>query len=229
MPPTPTIPAPPRNLLASARHIVVEGPIGVGKTSLARRLAAHLQNQKDCRLVLEQPELNPFLTRFYQDRKRHALPTQLFFLFQRLDQLRDLCQPDFFQQTVVSDYLFAKDPLFARLTLADDEYALYRQIYDTLSPQTPEPDLVIYLQASAENLIARVRRRALEMERKIDDLYLTQLADSYTRFFYGYNAAPVMIVNSDHLNFVDQDDDFRLLLERLSAMRGHREYFNRGE
>ncbi|HET7776723.1 MAG TPA: deoxynucleoside kinase [Azospira sp.] len=220
---------PPRNPLEHARNIVVEGPIGAGKTSLARRLAEHLGKTKDCQLLLEQPELNPFLNRFYQDRSRYALQTQLFFLFQRQDQLRDLAQPDIFRQTVVSDFLFEKDPIFARLTLAEDEYKLYHQIYNTLAPQVVSPDLVIYLQASPENLIARVKKRGQEMERKIGDVYLTQLAESYSRFFYGYNAAPVLIVNSDHLNFVDRDDHFQLLLERLSAMRGHREYFNRGE
>lgn len=211
-------------LLKQARHIVVEGPIGVGKTSLARRLAAHLEGE----LVLEQPELNPFLERFYQDRPRYALATQLCFLFQRLDQLRYLCQPDFFAKTVVADYLFDKDALFARLNLGDDEYALYRQIYQAQAPHIPAPDLVIYLQASPEQLVARVRRRGLERERKIGDDYLARLSQSYSRFFYDYNAAPVMVVNSDHLNFVDRDDDFSLLLERLATLRSHREYFNRG-
>lgn len=214
-----------RNPLASARHIVVEGPIGVGKTSLARRLGEHLAAQ----LLLEQPELNPFLSRFYQDRRRFALQTQLFFLFQRLDQLRELMQPDFFMRTVVADYLLEKDPLFARLTLGDDEYALYRQIYEHISPQTAVPDLVIYLQARPETLIARVRKRGIDMERKIDDAYLTVLAESYTRFFHHYAAAPVMVVNSENLNFVDRDDDFHLLVQRIETMRGHREYFNRGE
>lgn len=211
-------------LLERARHIVVEGPIGVGKTSLARRLAAHLEGE----LVLEQPEHNPFLERFYQDRPRYALATQLCFLFQRLDQLRDLAQPDFFAKTVVADYLFDKDALFARLNLEDDEYALYRQIYEAQAPYIPAPDLVIYLQASPEQLVTRVRRRGLERERKIDDDYLARLSQSYSRFFYDYNAAPVMVVNSDHLNFVDRDDDFSLLLERLATLRSHREYFNRG-
>jgi deoxyadenosine/deoxycytidine kinase len=216
---------PARNPLASARHIVVEGPIGVGKTSLARRLGAHIEAQ----LLLEQPELNPFLSRFYQDQRRFALQTQLFFLFQRLDQLRELSQPDFFTQTVVVDYLLEKDPLFALLTLNEDEYSLYRKIYDHISPQTAPPDLVIYLQAKPETLIARVRKRGIDMERKISDAYLTVLAESYTRFFHNYDAAPVMVVNSENLNFVDNDDDFHLLVQRIESMRGHREYFNRGE
>ncbi|MBK8523215.1 MAG: deoxynucleoside kinase [Betaproteobacteria bacterium] len=214
-----------RKVLESARHVVVEGPIGVGKTSLARRLASHL----DAQPVLEQPELNPFLARFYQDQSRHALPTQLFFLFQRMDQLRDLAQPDFFGRTVVCDYLLEKDPLFAQLTLSDDEYELYREIYERISPQAPTPDLVIYLQARPETLIARVRKRGIDMERRISDDYLTRLAERYSRFFYNYNAAPVMVVNSENLNFADRDDDFRLLLERIEAMRGQRGYFNRGE
>jgi deoxyguanosine kinase len=214
-----------KNPLASARHIVVEGPIGVGKTSLARRLAGHLEAQ----LLLEQPELNPFLSRFYQDQRRFALQTQLFFLFQRLDQLRELSQPDFFTRTVVADYLIEKDPLFALLTLNEDEYTLYRKIYDHISPQTASPDLVIYLQAKPETLIARVRKRGIDMERKISDAYLTILAESYTRFFHNYDAAPVMVVNSENLNFVDKDDDFHLLVQRIESMRGHREYFNRGE
>jgi deoxyadenosine/deoxycytidine kinase len=214
-----------KNPLASARHIVVEGPIGVGKTSLARRLAGHLEAQ----LLLEQPELNPFLSRFYQDQRRFALQTQLFFLFQRLDQLRELSQPDFFTRTVVADYLIEKDPLFALLTLNEDEYTLYRKIYDHISPQTASPDLVIYLQAKPETLIARVRKRGIDMERKISDAYLTVLAESYTRFFHNYDAAPVMVVNSENLNFVDKDDDFHLLVQRIESMRGHREYFNRGE
>lgn len=214
-----------RKVLESARHVVVEGPIGVGKTSLARRLASYL----DAQPVLEQPELNPFLARFYQDQSRHALPTQLFFLFQRMDQLRDLAQPDFFGRTVVCDYLLEKDPLFAQLTLSDDEYELYREIYERISPQAPTPDLVIYLQARPETLIARVRKRGIDMERRISDDYLTRLAERYSRFFYNYNAAPVMVVNSENLNFADRDDDFRLLLERIEAMRGQRGYFNRGE
>jgi len=214
-----------RNTLTAARHIVVEGPIGAGKTSLARRLGAHI----DAQLLLEQPELNPFLSRFYQDQQRFALQTQLFFLFQRLDQLRELSQPDFFARPVVADYLLEKDPLFALLTLSEDEYGLYRKVYEQLSPTATPPDLVIYLQAKPETLIARVRKRGADMERRIGDAYLTVLAESYMRFFHNYDAAPVMVVNSENINFVDSDDDFQLLVKRIESMRGHREYFNRGE
>lgn len=215
-----------KSLLETARHIVVEGPIGVGKTSLARRLGEHL----DAELLLEQPETNPFLSRFYQNQERYALQTQLFFLFHRLDQLRDIAQPELFPRTVVSDYLLEKDPLFAALTLNDDEYKLYRQIYDRISvPAAVAPDLVIYLQAKPETLVSRVRKRGVEMERKISDDYLIILGESYTRFFHTYTAAPVMVVNSENLNFADNTDDFNLLIQRIESMRGPREYFNRGD
>jgi len=215
-----------KNLLDSARHIIVEGPIGVGKTSLARRLGEHL----DAELLLEQPETNPFLSRFYQNKERYALQTQLFFLFHRLDLLRDLAQPELFPRTLVSDFLLEKDPLFAALTLNEDEYTLYRQIYDRVSlPASVAPDLVIYLQAKPETLVSRVRKRGIDMERKIGDDYLILLGESYTRFFHNYEAAPVLVVNSENLNFVDSTDDFQLLVQRIESMRGHREYFNRGD
>lgn len=207
------------------RYIVVEGPIGAGKTSLARKLA----EKSGSTPLLEDPGANPFLPGFYTDNARYALPTQLFFLFQRINQVRDLNQADLFRRATVADFILDKDPLFARLTLNDDELSLYQQIYAQMKPQAAVPDLVIYLQASTETLIERVKRRAVSYERTISEDYLLKLAESYARFFYQYDAAPVLIVNSEHLNFVDAPADFDLLLERIAAMRGAREFFSLGE
>ncbi len=204
------------------RYLVVEGPIGAGKTSLARRLASRLSAD----VVLEQPEENPFLTRFYRDMARYALPTQLFFLFQRARMLEPLAQPDLFARPVIGDFLLDKDPLFARLTLTADELTLYQKIYEALRPRSPAPDAVIYLQASAPTLIERVRRRAKAYERAVTEEYLALLADSYARFFYHYDAAPLLIVNSENLNFVERDADFELLVSRLRGMRTRREFFS---
>ena len=207
------------------RYIVVEGPIGAGKTSLARRLAG----VSGSTLLLEDPGANPFLPGFYQDPARYALPVQLFFMFQRIDQVRDLTQADMFKHATIADFMLDKDPLFARLTLNDDELRLYQQIYAQVKPQTTSPDLVIYLQASVETLVERVKRRAINYERAISEDYLVKLAESYARFFYQYDGAPVLIVNSEHLNFVDTPADFDLLLQRIAAMRGNREFFSLGE
>jgi deoxyguanosine kinase len=205
------------------RYVVVEGPIGCGKTSLAHKLAQRL----GATLLLEDPSANPFLRQFYTDMRRFALPTQLFFLFQRVEQVAALKQPDLFGKPTVSDFTLAKDPLFARLTLNDAEYQLYNRIYDHVKPQAPIPDLVIYLQASVDTLIDRVKRRGHAFEGPISEDYLRRLSEAYSRYFYNYDESPLLIVNSERLNFVDVPDHFDLLLERMNAMRGGREFFNR--
>ena len=205
------------------RHIVVEGPIGCGKTTLATRLAERIGGK----VLLEDPKANPFLGQFYRDMRRYALPTQLFFLFQRVQQLEGLRQPDLFGKPIVADFTLAKDPLFARLTLDDAEYQLYSKIYDHVRPQAPVPDLVVYLQASVDTLVQRVKKRGNPIETGIDDEYLRRLSDAYTRYFHAYSESPLLIVNSERLNFVDNREHFDLLVERMEAMRGGREFFNR--
>lgn len=207
---------------ARFRHVVIEGPIGVGKTSLARRLGFSLS----AHLLLEQPDANPFLARFYRDRARYALSTQLFFLFQRVQQLAEIKQLDLFHTHVVGDFLLDKDPLFARLTLADDELKLYEQVFAQLAPSAPAPDLVIYLQAQPETLIERVAQRRNPIEAGLTEDYLRQLADSYTRFFHSFDAAPLLVVNTEHLNPAEREEDYALLVTRIDKMRGRREYFS---
>ena len=205
------------------RYIVVEGPIGCGKTSLATRLAQRL----NAATLLEDAKANPFLAQFYRDMRRYALPTQLFFLFQRVGQLESLKQPDLFAKPTVADFTLAKDPLFARMTLDDAEHQLYRRIYEHVKPQAPVPDLVIYLQASVNTLVARVRKRGDALDAGMDEDYLRRVSEAYTRYFYDYADGPLLIVNSEKLNFVDTSGHLDLLIERIDAMRGGREFFNR--
>ena len=209
--------------LSRYRYVVVEGPIGAGKTSLTHKLAERL----DADTLLENAGDNPFLPRFYQEPKRYALPTQLHFLFDRTRQLRDLAQGDLFRAGTVSDFLVDKDMLFARLNLDDDEFELYQKVYADLAPQAPTPDLVIYLQAPIDVLQERVKRRGVDFERGMDAGYLQRLANSYSEFFHRYEAAPLLIVNTSNLNFAESEADFELLVERVSKMRGPREFFSR--
>ncbi|HEY5810207.1 MAG TPA: deoxynucleoside kinase [Povalibacter sp.] len=204
------------------RFIVVEGPIGVGKTSLARRLARSFGSE----LILEQAEENPFLERFYRNPRSNALPTQLFFLFQRTRQLEDIRQHDLFDTVRVADYLIDKDRLFARLTLDDEEFGLYEQIYARLAIDTPIPDLVIYLQAPIDVLQERISRRGIRYEQLIDRSYLEQLQDAYARFFHAYDRSPLLIVNAAQADFVGSDRDYDQLFDQIRRVRHGRHYYN---
>jgi len=203
-------------------YLVVEGPIGVGKTSLANRLARDFEAD----VLFEQPGDNPFLERFYQSREKYALATQLHFLFQRARQMRTLSQRDLFQSACVGDFLLEKDRLFARLNLDRDELALYEQVYDNLSPEIPRPDLVIYLQAPVPVLMRRIRRRGILAEQSIDENYLRALCDAYTQFFHTWRESPLLIVNAEHINYVDNDADYEQLLEHILTVKSGRHFFN---
>lgn len=204
------------------RYLAVEGPIGVGKTSLARRLAETLQFE----LVLEQAEENPFLERFYRDPVANALPTQLHFLFQRARQAQEMRQSDLFAGGRVADFLLEKDQIFARLTLPDEEYRLYEQVYQGLALDAPTPDLVIYLQAPVDVLVERVQRRGISYEQAVRRDYLQRLSESYMRFFHRYDAGPLLIVNAATIDPVRREEDYQDLLKRIHAMEGGRQYYN---
>ncbi len=207
---------------AAPRYIVVEGPIGVGKTALARRLAASF----DADLVLEEVEQNPFLERFYKDGKSAALPAQMFFLFSRARQIGDMRQSDLFSNTRVADYLFQKDRLFAELNLDPHELDLYDQVVSNLDVDAPVPDLVIYLQSSVDALLNRIARRGIAYERQIERQYLERLAEAYARFFHSYDEGPLLIVNASQIDPVHNDNDYQQLFERIENTTGGRHFFN---
>lgn len=207
---------------AGPRYIAVEGPIGVGKTSLSKRLAESFNYE----LLLERADENPFLERFYQDPARHALSTQLFFLFQRTQQIQELRQDDLFKPVRVADFLIEKDRLFAQQNLDSDEYELYLNVYRHLTIDAPAPDLVIYLQAPTSVLMSRIRKRGIAAEQHIEPQYLENLNQAYTDFFHFYKQSPLLIVNSAEIDLVNNDHDYEQLVEQIMSVSGGIHYFN---
>jgi len=206
----------------NSRFIVVEGPIGVGKTSLATKLAESLSAD----LILEEVHTNPFLERFYQEGRSAALPAQMFFLFERARQIESLRQSDLFSNVRVSDYIFSKDNLFAELNLRPDELSLYNQVVTSLNIDAPVPDLVIYLQASVDSLLQRIARRGIVYERAIERSYLEKLTEAYARFFHAYNDGPLLIVNASQIDPVNNQTDYDQLFEQIEKTTGGRHFFN---
>lgn len=202
--------------------IVIEGPIGVGKTTLARRLCASLEAEP----VLEQAAENPFLERFYRNPRDGALPTQLYFLFQRAQQLAALNQQDLFAPLRVGDYLLEKDRLFARVTLDDAEFGLYEQVHAKLDIQAPKPDLVVYLQAPVDVLLERIAKRGIRYEQQIERAYLERLNEAYAKFFHEYEAAPLLIVNAASIDPINNQSDYDELLAAIQRMKRGRLYYN---
>ncbi len=204
------------------RFIAVEGPIGVGKTSLTKRLAATFNYE----ILLENPEENPFLERFYRDSQKHALATQLFFLFQRSRQIQELRQNELFSPVRVADFLIDKDHLFAKLNLDSDEYDLYQKVYAHLTINSPVPDLVIYLQAPTSVLMSRIQKRGIAFEQLIEREYLEQLNAAYTRFFHYFDTSPLLIVNCSEIDLVGNDGDYQQLVDYILTCPRGTQYFN---
>ncbi len=202
-------------MIKNLQYIAIEGPIGVGKTTLTTLLAEEFKFRR----VLEEPENNPFLADFYKNKKQYAFQTQLFFLLSRYQQQKELAQQELFQQGIVSDYIFAKDRVFATLNLSDEELNLYESIYNLLDARILKPDLVIFLQASVDVLKERIKKRKINYEKNIDLDYLENLAQAYNHFFFNYTETPLLVVNCSEIDFVEQNDDYKNLLNEILLMK----------
>ncbi|MDD3627481.1 MAG: deoxynucleoside kinase [bacterium] len=211
-------------MILQGKHIAIEGVIGVGKTSLATMLSEKMNGK----LVLEIVEKNPFLSDFYKDKQKLAFQTQIFFLFSRYHQQEDLMQFDLFKQTVFTDYIFEKDKIFAYLNLSEKEISLYEKIYRLLVKKIPKPDLVVYLQASTDVLLERIKLRGREFEKNIDPSYIDELNQAYNYFFFHYESSPLLVINSNNIDFVHNPADFEKITQEISSISGGKKYFNPG-
>ncbi len=211
-----------KKTISAARYIAIEGPIGVGKTALANRLAESLSAD----LVLEEIEANPFLERFYRDGRSAALPAQMFFLFARARQIEQMRQSDLFSTVRISDYLFTRDRLFADLNLDTEELKLYEQIADNLAVEAPVPDLVIYLQTSVDSILRRLGRRNSPYDRFVERDYIERITEAYSRFFHNYDDGPLLIVNASEFDPIHNDADYQQLFQQIEGITGGRHFFN---
>ncbi|MDP2690293.1 MAG: deoxynucleoside kinase [Deltaproteobacteria bacterium] len=207
--------------MEKSRYIAIEGPIGVGKSSLADLLAQKMGG----RTLIEEVDANPFLSSFYADIKKYAFQTQLFFLLSRYQQQKEMFQQELFSSTIISDYLFAKDRIFAYLNLDENELGLYEQVYRLLDTRIPRPDLVIYLQASTDVLLDRIKRRNKEYEKSVKEDYLEKLIDAYNRYFFYYNETPLLVVNTTEIDFVNNTADLANLVKEIRSMKGGSQHY----
>ncbi len=210
------------NIFDKYPYIVVEGPIGSGKSTLAKILA----NRFSVNFLNEKAEKNPFLPKFYEDMQRYALSTQLFFLFQRADQIQKISTKDMFKESTIADFFLEKDPIFAKINLDEEEFNLYHQIFSHLQLKVPKPDLVIYIQTSVETLKKRIKERNIDFEINISTAYLEAVAESYSQFFHSYNHSPVLILNNENLNILNDKNAIDLLIEKIINIKSNREFFN---
>lgn len=208
-------------MMKEPKYVVIEGPIGVGKTSLVKLLSRELNG----RLVLERAEDNPFLKEFYKDPKRFAFQTQIFFLLSRYRQLQELSQMDLFERTTITDYFFPKDRIFASINLEASELSLYQQLYSLLNPHIPTPDLVVYLQADTDVLMDRVRHRGLDYEKPLTPDYLEALNQAYNDFFFQYTGSPLLVVQTSEIDFVNRRADLDDLLHQVRQMKKGTQYY----